>query len=589
MTMRTNCFLLLTVLLGILPMSNTHANDSIPKSVILYTPYTKISVSPGASIDYSIDLINNTDKLVNANLSVSGLSSSWKHEMKSGGWNLSQLAVLPKEKKTFNLKVDVPLKVSRGSYHFVVSAGEAQLPLNVVVAQQGTYQTEFTTDQPNMQGNSKSTFTFNATLKNQTADQQLYALMAKAPRGWNVIFKPNYKQATSAQVEANSSQNVSIDITPPANVEAGSYKIPVRAATGNTSAELELEVVVTGSYQMELTTPRGLLSSDVTAGDTKRIELEIKNTGSSLLKDIQLSANKPVDWDVAFEPSKIEMLKAGETATAVAILKASKKALPGDYVTTMMAKTPEVNADAQFRIAVKTPMIWGWVGVLIIRLSIRKGEIFGLLGPNGAGKSTTILMMLGLTEPTSGIVEICGINSTTHPIEVKRKIGYLPEDVGFYDDMTGLENLMYTARLNGIPDKEAKVKALELMKRVGLEDQLKKKTGKYSRGMRQRLGLADVLIKNPEIIILDEPTSGIDPAGVQEFIELIRWLSKEEGLTVLFSSHHLDQAQKVCDRVGLFSNGKILALIDMAELKEKKQELSDIYNHYFEEGGERHE
>ena len=137
-------------------------------------------------------------------------------------------------------------------------------------------------------------------------------------------------------------------------------------------------------------------------------------------------------------------------------------------------------------------------------LNIRKGEIFGLLGPNGAGKSTTILMMLGLTEPTSGTVEICGINSTTHPIEVKRKIGYLPEDVGFYDDMTGPENLIYTARLNGISDKEAKTKAMELMKRVGLEDQLAKKTGKYSRGMRQRLGLADVLIKNPEIIILDE-------------------------------------------------------------------------------------
>ena len=218
-----------------------------------------------------------------------------------------------------------------------------------------------------------------------------------------------------------------------------------------------------------------------------------------------------------------------------------------------------------------------------IRLNIQKGEIFGLLGPNGAGKSTTILMMLGLTEPTSGTVEICGINSTTHPIEVKRKIGYLPEDVGFYDDMTGPENLIYTARLNGIPDGEAKEKAMELMKRVGLEDQLKKKTGKYSRGMRQRLGLADVLIKNPEIIILDEPTSGIDPAGVQEFIELIHWLSKKEGLTVLFSSHHLDQVQKVCDRVGLFSSGKLLALIDMAELKEKKQELSDIYNHYFEE------
>lgn len=224
-----------------------------------------------------------------------------------------------------------------------------------------------------------------------------------------------------------------------------------------------------------------------------------------------------------------------------------------------------------------------------ICLNICKGEIFGLLGPNGAGKSTTILMMLGLTEPSSGTVEICSLNATTHPIEVKKKIGYLPEDVGFYDDMTGVETLIYTARLNGIPDEVAKEKAIDLMKRVGLEDQLYKKTGKYSRGMRQRLGLADVLIKNPEIIILDEPTSGIDPTGVHEFIELIRQLSKNEGLTVLFSSHHLDQVQKVCDRVGLFSNGKLLTLINMAELNEKKQELNDIYNLYFKEGGDTYE
>ena len=223
-----------------------------------------------------------------------------------------------------------------------------------------------------------------------------------------------------------------------------------------------------------------------------------------------------------------------------------------------------------------------------IRLHIQKGEIFGLLGPNGAGKSTTILMMLGLTEPTSGSVEICGINSTTHPIEVKRKIGYLPEDVGFYDDMTGLENLIYTARLNGIPDKEAREKAMELIKRTGLEDQLKKKAGKYSRGMRQRLGLADVLIKNPEIIILDEPTSGIDPAGVQEFIELIRWLSKEKGLTVLFSSHHLDQVQQICDRVGLFSQGRLLADLSLNDLQQEEHGLEYIYNQYFG-GGQGHE
>ena len=224
-----------------------------------------------------------------------------------------------------------------------------------------------------------------------------------------------------------------------------------------------------------------------------------------------------------------------------------------------------------------------------LNLQIRKGEIFGLLGPNGAGKSTTILMMLGLTEPTTGSVKVCDIDSTTHPIEVKRKVGYLPEDVGFYEDMTGIENLVYTAALNGIRRKEARAKAERLLDRIGLVKEADKKAGKYSKGMRQRLGLADVLIKSPEVIILDEPTSGIDPAGVQEFIELIRWLSKEEGLTVLFSSHHLDQVQKACDRVGLFNHGELLAQLDLREMEGKQVELIDIYNNYIKEGGEKYE
>jgi ABC-2 type transport system ATP-binding protein len=194
-----------------------------------------------------------------------------------------------------------------------------------------------------------------------------------------------------------------------------------------------------------------------------------------------------------------------------------------------------------------------------LNLTIIKGEIFGLLGPNGAGKSTTILMMLGLTEPTSGSVKVCGINSTTNPMAVKTKVGYLPEDIGFYDDLTGMENLIYTAQLNQIPLKQARQKAETLLQRIGLNDNSNKKVGKYSRGMRQRLGLADVLIKNPEVIILDEPTLGIDPSGVREFLELIVKLSKEEGITVLFSSHHLHQVQQVCDRVGIFVGGKLLA------------------------------
>ncbi|HLR38092.1 MAG TPA: ABC transporter ATP-binding protein [Chitinophagaceae bacterium] len=202
-------------------------------------------------------------------------------------------------------------------------------------------------------------------------------------------------------------------------------------------------------------------------------------------------------------------------------------------------------------------------------LNIEKGEIFGLLGPNGAGKSTTILMMLGLSEPTSGEAYVCDINVKRQPTKVKEKVGYLPDNVGFYDNMTALENLLFIAQLNKRPLAAAKEDALHLLERVGLTEAIHKKVGKFSRGMIQRLGLADVLIKNPEVIILDEPTLGIDPKGVAEFLDLIMQLSKEESITVLISSHHLHQVQKICDRVGIFVKGKLIAEGDLNSLSKK--------------------
>ena len=192
-----------------------------------------------------------------------------------------------------------------------------------------------------------------------------------------------------------------------------------------------------------------------------------------------------------------------------------------------------------------------------LHLSISKGEIFGLLGPNGAGKSTTILMLLGLTEPSSGTAQICGINASRNPIPVKRKVGYMPDNVGFYNELTALENLTYIGRLNGIAAAEDR--AREMLTEVGLEAAMHKKTGTFSRGMKQRLGLADVLIKQPEVIILDEPTLGIDPTGVRDFLALIQQLSEQRGLTILLSSHHLHQVQQVCNRVGIFVGGQLLA------------------------------
>ncbi|NLY39440.1 MAG: ABC transporter ATP-binding protein [Firmicutes bacterium] len=200
-----------------------------------------------------------------------------------------------------------------------------------------------------------------------------------------------------------------------------------------------------------------------------------------------------------------------------------------------------------------------------LTLSVYQGEIFGLLGPNGAGKTTTILMLLGLCEPTAGKMKVCGLDPTYQPILVKEKVGYLPDEVGFYENLSGLENLLFTAALNRIPPATARRRAEALLEQVGIADRARDKVQTYSRGMKQRLGLADILIREPEIIILDEPTNGIDPEGVRELISLIRELSRERGMTVLLSSHHLYQVQQICDRVGLFVDGK---LIDAGPIKE---------------------
>lgn len=211
-----------------------------------------------------------------------------------------------------------------------------------------------------------------------------------------------------------------------------------------------------------------------------------------------------------------------------------------------------------------------------LNLNIQKGEIFGLLGPNGAGKTTTILMMLGLTDPTSGTAHVCGYNATTNPIPVRRKVGYMPDSLGFYDNMTALENLIYIGELNGISQSEIKDRALRVMRMVGLENEMHKKTSAYSRGMKQRLGLADVLIKQPDVLILDEPTLGIDPSGVKEFLGLIQQLSRQQGLTVLLSSHHLHHVQQVCDRVGIFVKGKLLVEGNMDTLSSNLSEAKSF-------------
>ncbi len=214
------------------------------------------------------------------------------------------------------------------------------------------------------------------------------------------------------------------------------------------------------------------------------------------------------------------------------------------------------------------------VAVDSLDLEVRAGEIFGLLGQNGAGKTTTILMLLGLTEPTAGEARVVGLDPTRQPLGVKRRVGYVPDAVGFYGGLTGRENLRYTAKLNGLTGDDAEGRIDVVLDQVRLSDRADDKVDTYSRGMKQRLGIADALVKEPSVLILDEPTAAIDPIGVVEILDLLRDLATEQGITILLSSHLLSQVQSTCDRVGIFAAGRLIGVGTVDELSRQFGESS---------------
>jgi ABC-2 type transport system ATP-binding protein len=234
---------------------------------------------------------------------------------------------------------------------------------------------------------------------------------------------------------------------------------------------------------------------------------------------------------------------------------------------------PRSEGDDRPRAPIRTRGLTKRYGDLVavdhLDLEIQAGEIFGLLGQNGAGKTTTILMLLGLTEPSEGQARVVGLDPARRPLEVKRRVGYLPDAVGFYADMSGRDNLRYTARLNRIPRDAAEAAIDEALEQVGLSHRADDQTEQYSRGMLQRLGIADALIKDPDVLILDEPTTAIDPLGVTEILDLLRSLVTERQMAILLSSHLLNQVQSVCDRIGIFAAGRLIGQGTTADLSHR--------------------
>ena len=221
---------------------------------------------------------------------------------------------------------------------------------------------------------------------------------------------------------------------------------------------------------------------------------------------------------------------------------------------------------------------------------VKDGEIFGFLGPNGAGKTTTLLMLLGLTQPSGGSAMVCGLDPMRKARDIKRVVGYLPENVGFYGDLDAVQSLELVASLNGMRKNRIADKIDELLELVGLRQDARKKVGAFSRGMKQRLGIAEVLIKDPKILFLDEPTIGLDPDGALRSMNLIGSLNRDRKITVLLSSHNLHHVQRISHRVGIMIQGKMVAegsIESLAKEKfgmaEKEYSLEEIYMKYFQE------
>lgn len=232
-----------------------------------------------------------------------------------------------------------------------------------------------------------------------------------------------------------------------------------------------------------------------------------------------------------------------------------------------------------------TKKFGGFTAVDHITYQVQEGEIFGLLGPNGAGKTTTILMLTGLISPTEGTATISGHDIINQPLEARRSIGLLPENAGFYEYLTARQNLGFYAELASVPDDLASNRIEELLDIVGLSEWVDEKVYKFSSGMKQRLGVAQSLIRSPETLILDEPTQGIDPEGTRQIRELVKMLSRERGKTVVLTTHLLHDVKKLCDRVAIMKEGKVIALDTIPNLTrqinaEEGEEFEEVFLRY---------
>jgi len=354
----------------VLPVNRANAAEGL----VLSTRFPGISASAGERITFPLEVKNNGNVSQIINLEVTSKPDNWDVSLKGMGRSVQQVFVDGHGNNSLDLIVKIPDEATAGEYPLTVTAisdnGYLQdnLKLLIKITDAKVGNDELTAVYSELKGPSDATFNFKVNLTNNGSSEQVYSLGAQVQEGWQVSFKPSYEDQQVASIGINPGETKSIDVkvNPPVNVEAGDHSILIQAAGPTSKVTEELRVIISGTYNLEFSTPTGVLSTDIVAGRDKKLNLEVKNTGSADLNNIIFSSNKPVDWSVDFEPTNIEILKPGESRQVTAIISADDKAITGDYLVSLDASTQEVKSSADMRVTVKTSTVWGIVGLLII-------------------------------------------------------------------------------------------------------------------------------------------------------------------------------------------------------------------------------
>lgn len=335
----------------------------------LITPYPAMTVQAGQTVDIDLSLTHTVSQRFD--LSVRGVPQGWEATIMGGGRPVQAVMTDPEHPSSLELEVTIPADAEEGASTITFIARSAEtsisIPITLTVSRVEGGATTLEADFTSLRGPATARYTFSLTLENETLESQTYNISASGPEHWGLSLRPTgaAQETPTVTVDAERSQALTLEVTPAPNPEIGSYNLSVTAVGGGETVSIPLQIEITGTYELTVTTPDGNLNAEVRADSATDVQFVVHNNGTGPLQSVELRATAPVNWEVTFEPRVIPILQADERQTVNAVFRPAEDAIPGDYVVTVNATADQATARSDIRVTVETSTLWGVIGVLI--------------------------------------------------------------------------------------------------------------------------------------------------------------------------------------------------------------------------------